>query len=564
MFKNMKIAKKLIICFAIAVLCASISGLLGMAMQFRTDRSYSKALIDSGFIQGDIGTLNTYLNKGAAIVRDIIMLTEEADIKSAQEELSQYQDKTTQALEKVKAGCTTEEDLKYINLMEQRLPEYRTYRDQVTELGLQNKNAEALELFRTKARPVLNEIMSAAEKLADLKVVSGNEVSASLTSQTNIIMVIMLVVIIAAFVISMAFAYIISKSISRPIIKVRDAAAQLAEGNLNISIQSDSKDEIGEMSSSFSNAADMIRRYITDISRGLGEIAKGNFNIKPEEAYKGDFKEMERAISIIIVSLSDTLRQINQSADQVSSGSEQVSSGAQALSQGATEQASSVEELAATINEISEQVRHNAENAKDASQMANAVGSGAIESNTRMQDMLSAMADISSSSEEIGKIIKTIEDIAFQTNILALNAAVEAARAGEAGKGFAVVADEVRNLAGKSAEASKNTAALIEKSLISVSKGTKIADETAGSLTEVVKGVTEITSVISRISEASIEQASSINQVTTGIDQISSVVQTNSATAEESAAASQELSGQSQMLKDMVSRFELIPAGTGM
>lgn len=564
MFKNMKIAKKLIVCFAVAVLLASISGFLGMAMQFRTDRSYSKALVESGFIQGDIGTLNAYLNKGAAVVRDIIMLTEETEIKSAQSELSQYDERTNQAFEKVKVGCTSEEDLQYINLIAQKLPEYRKYREQVIELGLQNKNTEALALFRTQARPVLNEVMKAAETLADLKVVTGNEVSVSLSNQTNFMLMIMFIVIVVAFAVSMAFAYIISKSISRPIIKVRDAAAQLAQGNLNITIQADSKDEIGEMSSSFANAADMIRRYITDISRGLSEVARGNFNIKPEEVYKGDFKEMEQAIVTIVVSLSDTLRQINQSAEQVSSGSEQVSSGAQALSQGATEQASSVEELAATINEISEQVSRNAENAKDANQKAGEVGKGAIESNTRMQEMLSAMADISNGSEEISKIIKTIEDIAFQTNILALNAAVEAARAGEAGKGFAVVADEVRNLAGKSAEASKNTAALIETSLNSVRNGTKIADETAVSLTEVVEGVTEITSVIARISDASGEQAASISQVTTGIDQISSVVQTNSATAEESAAASQELSGQSQMLKDMVNRFELLPANMNM
>ena len=249
--------------------------------------------------------------------------------------------------------------------------------------------------------------------------------------------------------------------------------------------------------------------------------------------------------------------QIDLSSDQVSSGADQVSSGAQALSQGAAEQASSIEELAETIRGISNHVKHNADYAEEADRRANAAGSEAVESNRRMQDMVSAMADISTSSREIGKIIKTIEDIAFQTNILALNASVEAARAGEAGRGFSVVAAEVRNLATKSAEASKDTAALIENSLNTVISGTRIADETAHSLDAVLESVRLVTGIIGQITASSIEQADSILQIEQGIERISEVVQTNSATAEESAAASEELSAQAQLLKNLTGQFRL-------
>lgn len=241
----------------------------------------------------------------------------------------------------------------------------------------------------------------------------------------------------------------------------------------------------------------------------------------------------------------------------MTSGSTQVSSGAQALSQGTTEQASSIEELASTIQLISDQVRQNADSALQAQQTIREVGGKLTKSNQEMQGLTEAMGEISSSSSQIGKIIKTIEDIAFQTNILALNAAVEAARAGAAGKGFAVVADEVRNLAGKSSEASKSTASLIEATISAVKGGASLADETAASLLEVVEGTQVIIAQINQIADSSAEQAASIAQVTLGVEQISAVVQTNSATAEESAATSEELSGQAQILKELVGGFKL-------
>lgn len=276
-----------------------------------------------------------------------------------------------------------------------------------------------------------------------------------------------------------------------------------------------------------------------------------------EAEYRGAFEQIGSSMKRITENLNTVMCEIRQSSDQVSSGSDQVSSGAQALSQGATEQASAVEELAATINEISTQVKETAENAVDAQKQMSTAEDETLTCNEQMREMILAMEEISHKSTEIGKIIKTIEDIAFQTNILALNAAVEAARAGTAGKGFAVVADEVRNPASKSAEASKNTSSLIEGSIAAVEKGTRIVNETAQSLSKVVDSSQAVSATVEKISDAASSQAASIEQVTQGIDQISSVVQTNSATAEESAAASEELSGQAQMLKNLVEQFKL-------
>lgn len=343
----------------------------------------------------------------------------------------------------------------------------------------------------------------------------------------------------------------------RPIGYVVDAAKDISEGNLDIKLPVKSMDEIGVLSESFKDTAAYLKRIIGEISDILNKIARNDLTVESKEEYRGAFMAIKESVKGITQNLNSVMGGIRQSADQVASGSNQVASGSQALSQGATEQASSIEELAATISEISQQVKSNAENAVYASSKAGEVGAGMAESNRQMQDMIQAMSNIAKSSGDISKIIKTIEDIAFQTNILALNAAVEAARAGEAGKGFAVVADEVRSLAIKSSEASKNTAALIEESLKAVENGTKIADDTAKSLLEAVEGAKEVSEVVDKISNASSLQAESINQVTLGVDQISAVVQTNSATAEESAAASEELSSQSQLLRELVGRFKI-------
>ena len=358
----------------------------------------------------------------------------------------------------------------------------------------------------------------------------GNDYNSSMQTR-NVLFIVGIIIVIVALICTVIMATILIRSVVEPVKQLQEAMEKMRQGNMDIEIGYKSEDELGRLSDDLRSVAAFLKAVVADETNILTEMSHGNFNVysSMSKDYVGSFVAIYNSMVLLRDNLSSTLSSVTQSADQVAAGSD----------------------------EISNNVEKNAENAKAASDMADNVREQAGESRQRMQEMLSAMTDISNSSSEIGKIIKTIEDIAFQTNILALNAAVEAARAGAAGKGFAVVADEVRNLAGKSAEASKNTSALIEGSLHAVDRGTKIANDTAKALQQLTEGVQGVAQTIEEISSASESQAVSVKQVNEGISQISSVVQSNSATAEESAAASEELSSQAQLLKDLVSKFTL-------
>ena len=359
-------------------------------------------------------------------------------------------------------------------------------------------------------------------------------------------------------ILSILFAIIFSNSIGKPITLLNKRLGLLSQGDLNSPVPSvKSKNEVGQLASSMSSTVKNLRDYIQDIHNVLSNITNGNLDVSTKQEYVGDFVDIKTDMNGIIDALNDIMVGIASVSEQVASGSGMVSNSSTALSQGATEQASAIQELSASIEEIASQTRRNAENAETVDKLSLSARDNAAGGNMRMKDMLTAMEEINESSAKIGKIIKVIDDIAFQTNILALNAAVEAARAGQHGKGFAVVAEEVRTLAAKSANAANETTDLIETSIRKVEAGTKIARETADALGNIVREVDRVAELVATISSASQEQAGSIEQIKSGVSQISQVVQTTAATAEESAAASVELSQQAEQLQQTVSVFKV-------
>ena len=556
--KDMKVKERLTKSFIFAVAIASIAGVLAAALMLVMDVRYSKALELNGFIQGDLGEYNSYLNKGGAFARDIIMLTNEAELAEAQKNLADADAKVDYYFAEFEHKLETDEERALTDLIKEKYPLYIAARDEAIASGMKNHNETALQQFRDEAAPILQEVMNAADELIAMNREMGDEVSASLSAFSIIMVIIVFAVIILAVIISMKLAVGTAKDIHDSVEKMEDAMEKLADGDLSVHVKIDSKDEFGDMAYHFNRSVEQLHLYIDTIKYGLTEVGAGNFAVRPPIEFHGDFVALKDAIVHITEALSDTMREINDGSEQVAMGAEQLAENAQTLAEGATTQAAAIQELTATIENVTTASEFSAKQADEACKSAESFAQLAEQSSKEMELLTQAMERITTTSKEIESIISEIEDIAAQTNLLSLNASIEAARAGEAGRGFAVVADQIGKLATDSAKSAVNTNSLIAKSLQEINAGNEITAKTVAALQEVILGIRALADSAQQSRELSAEQAETMGQVQQGIIQIADVVQSNSASAEETSATSEELFAQSQNLKAMVEQFTLL------
>lgn len=554
--KHMKVRSKLVLGFGLILILFSLATWMSSGAMSTMNKMIGQFDEDAYQVMERVDEVKYNVEASSAITAQMVLAVTQKDVDAL---YAEYQAHTQNLVN----------DLTYL------LENYPEYQNQVKIFrGLTSSSDElsrriyslSLTDKETAQRLYKNELLPAAQKASEALGTIDEAVQQQKTAllqnsvtRTKYTQTIILLVTAASFGVAIVMGLAIIRMITKPLHEIEKAAHSMAEGDLNVEITYQSCDEIGSLAE---NMREMTRGYhslINDISYMVKAMSKGDFCVNTQDAtaYKGDFAPILKSLDILRDNLSETLQQINESADQVSDGAEQIASGAQVLSQSSTEQANSVEELVASLqgmnNSIHEVVAHVTEGQENLRRTNQQVDTG----HEQMQVMQKAMTEINASSNNIQKIIKDIDDIAFQTNILALNAAVEAARAGTAGKGFAVVADEVRNLAQKSAESAKTTAQLIEQSIQAVQKGQTITGEIAQTIDNMAAEAKNSLTLMEQISMASTEQADAVNQVLQGAEQISAVVQTNSATAEESAASSEELSGQANILKELVKKFRL-------
>jgi len=511
-FQNLKIANKLIIAFlGVAV----IAGMVGMVAIFNLS---NLAQEDTDLYEnytvpmGQMGDLSETYQKGRVNFRDALV---SKDPRVQNDKMKQFNDSITQmkaASGEIAKTIGTEEGRKLLKNLDDALGQYESYSKNLFPMFQAGQVEQVNQLMQTEGIELANTIGGTLDQLSALKIELAKQKAANNKADASKAIIIMITMVIAGVGIAIVLGVYIARLISRPIKEMVTVAGRIAGGDLNVAVTVKTGDETGELAQAFNKMADNINR---------------------------------------------TMSSINQAAEQVASGAQQIAASGEILSQGSTEQASSIEEITASMTQVAVQTKQNAVNANHANELAVSSQQQAAEGNTQMQAMVTAMTEINESSTNISKIIKVIDEIAFQTNILALNAAVEAARAGQHGKGFAVVAEEVRNLAARSANAAKETTAMIEGAIKKVDVGTQIATDTSKALNSIVDGVAQAAALVGDIATACNEQATAISQINQAITQVSQVVQTNSATAEESAAASEELSGQSEVMKENVAKFKL-------
>ncbi len=556
--KNMKISRKLIVTFGIILVffCTTVlTGFIGIGLMGSYLKSYEEAVkilqltakIDRDYQESERNIVRSFNAKGVDITTGYLFHADAMieNVKADAEALKAFYSENEQEQQLVADFIAAVESSEAIKA-------------RISAHSEADEKEEASTLYNSQYISMISSARNKLSLIQDAAQQRTSDVSINWMSAERISMFILMGATIFSLLIVVLFCILLVRGITTPLLEIEEAAKQMANGCMGASVLYRSKDELGSLAHSMRKMMQVLNGYISNISNVLAEMARGNLSVTIDLDYAGDFESIKTSLQEIIQSFNHTILQFNQGADQVTSGAAQVSGGAQALSQGATEQAGAIQELSATLTQISGQIRDNAANAQQSNRVAVETGEEIARAGDQMQSLTGAMEEISNSSSRIQKIIKTIEDIAFQTNILALNAAVEAARAGAAGKGFAVVADEVRSLAAKSAEAAKNTTDLIMSSTQAVEKGSQIAAQTAKSLENVRVKAEHTLELVEGIARKSSEQATAVMQIQQGVEQISIVVQTNSATAEQSAAASEELTGQAEILRQQVEHFTLI------
>lgn len=557
MFRNLKIKTKLLIMGAVLLVFLMFIGALSIVFMNRLNSSLSG--LSSTWIPGIV--LADDINYQANLFRSLeyrhIAVNNQKDRRAAEDEMKACIETIEADIDNYLPLAVSEESIRMIDEVKKSWEEYLSYHDLIIALSKSSQSVKALETMLGDAAMAYDSVTDSCRNIVNY----NQDGSISLADEGISLFKLSIAIISITLAVDVAVAVFLSlcivSSVVRPVKEIRAAADRMAEGRLDVSINYSSRNELGGLAESMRAMTKRISYYMGVISTNLERLAKGDLNIEKKEAFAGDFRPVQLSMQKTVEALNDALSQINCSADQVSSGSGQVSAGAQELSQGTSEQADAVEELSVTVHEISGHIGETSSNAAIARSQTETADIEINACNGHMQEMVSAMQEISKNSSEIERIIHTIEDISFQTNILALNASIEAARAGEAGKGFAVVAAEVQNLAGQSSEASKNTASLIEKASLAVEHGIQLADITARSLESVTDSAQAVRLSVDKISEAADTQSLSIEKVVLGLEQISGVVQANSSTAEQSAAASEQLAGQAQFLKQLTGRFRL-------
>lgn len=489
-----------------------------------------------------------------------VLSKDSEDMKNLEEKIQHIKEEIDRQFVAYLALAENQEDQQMINNARKQWEEYLKISIEMIDISAHNRPSEALTMLLGDASEMFSKVSDEFTKLVETNKANGDaagiECNELYYSAFGIVTIAILAILVAMILLSM----IISSAIIKPVKEIDNVVKLISKEQLDTVITYESKDELGTLAKNFNQTVARLRSYIDyikEISSVLRDVGDGKLNFTLQYDYSGEFAKVKEALNWIADSLIDTLSQISNSSELVANSSRQMEEGAQALADGATDQADTVDKLVGTIQDISEKIRNNAEHAEHANQLVDMTRKDIEDSNLQMKDMVQAMEEINEKSKQIVHIISSIEEIASQTDLLALNAAIEAARAGEAGKGFAVVADQVKELAAQSAEAAKNTVALVESSIHAIDNGTNIANRTAESLVTAVKKVENAAFNMKDIANASIKQADSMAQIEKGVENIANIVQNNSATAQESSATSEELNHQAQVLRDMVARFEL-------